>query len=136
MLKFALPIIALGLASCAATPQQVAREEASAAQSEARLATALAGLVPGNPTACINPRGLNTTTYGDKILYRQGRRAYLATTNGGCFGLSRDDIIVTRTPSGQLCRGDIITTVDRNSRFPSGSCSFGDFTPYTRAPRR
>ena len=38
----------------------------------------------------------------------------------------------TRTPSGQLCRGDIAQAVDRTANFPAGSCSFGDFVPYTR----
>ena len=44
----------------------------------------------------------------------------------------RDDILVTRSFTGQLCRGDIVRTVDRFNGFPSGACTFGEFIPYSR----
>lgn len=137
MLRFALPMLVL-VAGCAATPEQIAQENARTERDEAKLNRALAGRTAGRPVGCITTRGLNVDIYGDKLLYRNGAGgspAYLNQTTGGCFGFRRDDILVSTTPTGQFCRGDIIRTVDRTSGFPSGSCAFGDFVPYTRAPR-
>jgi hypothetical protein len=130
-----LPSLVL-LTSCAITPEQMARQDADTARTEVKLAKALAGYTAGKPVSCISPRNQNTTIFGNAILYSGGSsRKYLTTTNGGCFGLKRDDIIVTRSTNGQLCSGDIVTTVDRTSQFQSGSCSFGDFIPYSRNRR-
>ncbi len=122
------------LGACAATPEQIARQDARDAKSEADLATALVGYSAGKPVNCFNPRGDNTATFGDKIVYRGGSsRVIVAETTGGCFGLARDDIIVTRSmQGGQLCTGDIISTLDRTNQFPSGSCAFTNFTPYRK----
>lgn len=133
-----LAALAVALAGCAATPAQQARAEAEQARTDARLAKALTGYEQGRPQSCISPIGnRDLRIFGDKLLYRDtGNRMFLNQTNGGCFGLKRGDIVVTRSFSGQLCSGDIVTTVDRTSRFPSGSCSFGDFVPYKRVARR
>lgn len=135
MLRCLLPALVL-LSGCTMTAEQSARADAVQAREDARLSKALAGRSPGKPTDCIDPRSLNATVYGDKILYQFSTgRAWLTQTSGGCFGLTRDDIIVTKSFTGQLCRGDIVRTVDRTSGFPSGSCTFGEFMPYER-PRR
>lgn len=90
--------------------------------------------MPGKPQSCIDPfRFSNSTRVGDTILYKSsGREIYRNDTSGGCGGLRRGDTIVTRSFSGQLCRGDIIRTVDLPSRIPTGSCVFGDFVPYRK----
>ena len=135
MLRTALPLLLL--AGCASTPEMAARQAAVDAADAARLAKALAGRQPGKPTTCITPIGLNVEPFGDTLVYSSGRggRAFVTDTGGGCFGLRHDDIIVTVSHNGQLCRGDIVHTVDRSSRFPSGSCAFGDFVPYSKPPR-
>lgn len=126
----------LMLGACAATPEQIARDTAQQVKTEAELADALKGYAAGTPVSCINPRNDNTTIFGDKIMYRGGSsRVYVTNTNGGCFGLRRNDIIVTRSTNGQLCSGDIVTTVDPTSRMQSGSCAFGEFVPYKRVRR-
>lgn len=138
MFKFALPALplAIALAGCAATPAQIAQEERETAQTQARLDKRLAGYEPGKPMDCIRPYNANIDIYGDTIVYRDsGRRLYKTVTSGGCFGLKRDDIVVTKSWNGQLCRGDLVRTVDRTNGFPSGACSFGEFVPYTKAPR-
>lgn len=122
------------LAGCAATPEEIARSDASTARELARLEKRLAGLVPGEPQSCVpysQLRGSNS--YGQTILYQQGTRSfYRNDTSPGCR-IGRDDILVTQTPIGQLCRGDIVTLVDRNTRLPNGACALGEFVPY-RAP--
>lgn len=121
------------VAGCTATAEDVARADAAQAREQARLDKALTGYQPGKPQSCINPFGnSNVSIYGETLLYRDGGRYWLNKPTGGCFGLKRDDIIVTKSYGGQLCRGDIVRTVDRSSGFPSGACSFGDFVPYTK----
>lgn len=136
MLRFALPAAALILSACAATPAQIAQEQSEAARTQAKLEKRLTGYTPGRTVDCIRPVNASVDIYGDTLVYREtGSRLYKTTTSGGCFGLRRDDIIVTRSFNGQLCRGDLVHTVDRGSGFPSGACAFGDFTTYVRNRR-
>jgi hypothetical protein len=133
MLRFALPVVALVLSACAATPAQIARDSADAARTQQRLDKRLAGYSPGRSSECIRPVNGGVDIFGDTLVYRDsGSRLYKTTTTGGCFGLKREDIIVTRSFNGQLCRGDIVRTVDRTNGFPSGACSFGEFVAYSR----
>lgn len=135
-MRFILPAAALALSSCAATPAQIAAEQAEAQRDDAALAKRLAGYSPGEVRDCIRPYNASVDIYGDTLVYRDsGSRLYKTTTTGGCFGLRRDDIIVTRSFNGQLCRGDLVRTVDRSNGFPSGACSFGDFQVYNRERR-
>lgn len=141
MIRYALPALILPalalLAGCATTPQERERAAASEARDDAKLAKQLAGFTPGTPVTCIDPRQTNVDVFGDTIVYRIGsNRQWVTRTNGGCFGLKRDDIIVTRSYGTRLCQGDIVRTVDRTSGFPSGACAFGEFVPYTRNRRR
>ena len=105
-----------------------------AARDRAELDKELTGFVPGKPLTCIDPRrATDTTRVGDTILYKvNGREIYRNDTNGGCYGLRSGDAIVTRSNNGELCRGDIVRTVDFVSHTESGSCVFGDFIPYKR----
>lgn len=100
------------------------------------LESTLAGRVAGKPVDCINlPRVRSSTTFTspDSIVYRlSNRTVYLNQPAGGC-GLRGDPILITRTPSTRLCRGDIVSVVDRGSRIPMGSCGLGVFIPYTKA---
>jgi len=134
--SFVVPAALLILTACAPTMADRERMAQDQAHAEAQIDKALAGLTPGKPQDCIDPRlSPGTETHGDTILYKVSRNLiYRNDTSGGCFGLSRDDIIVTKSYTGQLCRGDIVRTVDRNSRMPSGSCAFGAFVPYRKAP--
>ena len=130
-----LPLVA-GLAACAQTPADHARAAQDQAAQQQKLAAALAGLTPGEPTTCISQTQTSNTSvaaYGSTLVYTiSPRLKYRNDTSGGCERVGDDDILVTSTPTAELCRGDIGRTVDRNSRFPSGSCSFGAFVPYRR----
>ncbi|MEG3176318.1 hypothetical protein U1872_08765 [Sphingomonas sp. RB3P16] len=134
MFRFILPAMLLlgGTAALSADSKGYAARQA--ANDRVELDKQLAGLVPGKPQSCIDPiRYRDTTRVGDKILYKNGRNDVMVNdTGGGCFGLRRGDAIVTKTFGSQLCRGDIVTTVDLPMRIPSGSCSFGDFVPYKK----
>lgn len=120
-------------AGCAATPREIAASQARDASDQEKLGKALAGLTPGKPVTCIDQiRTRQVAGYGPTILYTVNNGLiYRSDTAGGCSNVGRD-VLVTRTISGQLCRGDIAQTVDSSSRFPTGSCSFGDFIPYRK----
>ena len=57
---------------------------------------------------------------------------YRTDTAGGCESMAHGDYIVVRSNGGQVCKGDIAETFDPIARVPTGSCSYGDFTPYRR----
>jgi len=135
MIRLLLPVLLLTVGSAAlSADNRSTSQERQAAKDQAELDKRLAGLVPGKPEQCMSQtRYRDSTRIGDTILYSATKNdVYRTDTNGGCFGLRRGDAIVTRTYTGQLCRGDILQTVDLVSRMPSGSCTFGPFTRYRK----
>jgi|UniRef100_UPI0035CBC112 hypothetical protein len=134
MIRYLLPALLLIGGTAALSADSKDYEARQAAQDKVALDKELAGLVPGKPQTCIDTfRYRDSTRVGDKILYKNGRNDVMVSdTGGGCFGLRRGDAIVTKSYTSQACRGDIVRTVDMVSRFPSGSCSFGDFIPYRK----
>ncbi|WP_375392278.1 hypothetical protein [uncultured Sphingomonas sp.] len=130
-------MLALTAGACVQTPKEVAAEAAAADKSRAALDTELSGLTAGPPQSCINTfdtRDGSTTSFGDTLVYRATGGTRYVTKTTGCTGIGGNgqNILITRTPTTQLCRGDIATTVDRASHTFSGSCSFGDFVPYRK----
>ena len=115
----------------ACTGQASAPQPSAAAQ--AGLDRELAGLTPHETTSCITLRPTQQTKgYGPTIVYVVDRRLkYRSDTSGGCEALGHGDVLVTRTPTTQICQGDIATTIDSASRTFSGSCAFGPFTRYS-----
>lgn len=127
-------MIAVGLAGCAQTPRQRAATQEANAAAAANLQKELAGLTPGASSACM-PRypTSQVKAYGPTIVYTVSRGLkFRSDTAGGCERVGRGDILITRSPMGQLCQGDIATTVDSASRVFSGSCSFGPFVRYSK----
>lgn len=93
----------------------------------------LSGKTPGETVDCIDTRNTNAhvKAYGSKLTYRfSDKLVYVSETGGGCQRVERGDILVTRQFQQRLCRGDIATTIDPASRFYTGSCALGNFTPY------
>ncbi len=102
-------------------------------------AAELAGRTAGAPVECIGAvegdRGGDIYDSGD-ILYRgHGSRLYLNHPDN-CPALRSDRRIVSRSPSGRQCRGDILTVEDRISPAFYGSCALGSFIPYDRPRTR
>lgn len=127
--SFAAVLSILSSPSIARTP----RTDTTAA-GEQELAKLLAGATPGKPTSCLSSfqRRDSRNISGVGVVYRDGRTFWLNRFQDGCPELNYHSIIVTRTPSDQLCRGDISTIVDNSSGFFEGSCVMGDFVPYTK----
>ncbi|MCP3733875.1 hypothetical protein M9979_03155 [Sphingomonas sp. RP10(2022)] len=127
-------IILCGVAGCAQTPQQRLATERADAAAAVDLGKELAGLTPRETSGCM-PRYPTTQVkaYGPTIVYTVSRGLkFRSDTAGGCERVGRGDILITRSPTGQLCQGDIAQTIDSGSRTFSGSCSFGPFVRYTK----
>ena len=122
----ALAILAAAVPAIAAAPSL---------SPQARLDRMLAGRVAGKPVDCINLRDIRSSEIIDRtaIVYRTGaNRLYVNIPRGGLNQLDRDDILVTRTISSQLCSIDTVGLLDRGSRFQTGFVSLGDFVPYAK----
>lgn len=128
-----LSVAALALPSCALTPEEAARAADAKAKTQADLDQTLAGLTATDTSTCapttLQPSSLKA--YGSTLVYTVTRKLkYVNRTSGGCETIENGDILVTVSPSGRLCRGDIGRTVMPTSRVPTGSCSLGDFVTY------
>jgi hypothetical protein len=133
-MRILLPSL-LFLAACTPTAADLQRQADAAAGARAALDRELAGLVPERPQSCVSQfelRGGGLKAFGDTLVYSSGSTRYVNRTTGGCERVGEDSILVTRTPSAQLCSGDIATTVDRTSQFQNGSCGLGEFVRYRR----
>ncbi|HEU0043695.1 hypothetical protein [Sphingomonas sp.] len=133
-MRILLPSLLLLATACTPTAGDLERQAARDAGARAALDAELAGLVPGKPQVCVNMTELrNLRAYGSTLVYTStGRDKLVNHTSGGCERVANDAILVTRTSSSQLCRGDIATTVDRTANTFSGSCGLGEFVRYSR----
>lgn len=134
-----IPLLLLGatLASCTTAPADPQRS----AKNQARYEQLLAGKVAGPPMNCL-PNYLNssdmTVIDDNTIVFSRGGTSgpvYVAHMRGPCTGLGGPgpNALVTRQVGASgLCSGDIATVQDTMAHITVGSCSFGEFVPYTR----
>lgn len=125
--------IALILAATAALvtgPALQAREHLTPQQ---RLDKMLAGREAGRPTSCISTFEQRDMTVLDKtaLVFGHGNTIWVNVPRNA-QDLDDDDILVTRTFGNELCRLDIVRTVERTAGFQTGFVSLGDFVPYRR----
>lgn len=136
-MRTALFVLATGLAvaGCVNGPTDPRVEQANADE----LAKALAGYAQSGPAqSCVQLRDLRgNRSAGDAIVFEGQSSAtlYVNRPAGGCPSLDYGRALVTRTTTGQLCRGDIADIVDPVSHTNFGGCGLGDFVPYKRLPR-
>ena len=104
---------------------------------EAELAKLLQGRVAEAPVECITtfPSSSDMTVI-DKtaLVFGRGNVIYVNRTQHP-REVDDDEILVIKKfgSSSQLCRTDIITTVDQGSRMYSGNVFLSQFVPYRRA---
>jgi hypothetical protein len=123
-----LGLCAGGLAAEAAT-------QGPATRSYARAEALLAGRTAGTPVSCVSQRLLrsNRSLQDGSILFEANNGiVYVNRPDAGCPDLNNGRILVTRTPSGQLCSGDIVTVREPSGGPEVGSCGLGEFVPYPR----
>lgn len=95
----------------------------------------LAGRVAGPPERCVTAYSNDALRPADNsggyvLLYGSGRTIYRNDLGGCRFG--SNDVLVVERFGSNLCRGDIIRSVDRVSHIPGPTCVLGAFTPYSR----
>jgi hypothetical protein len=105
------------------------------ADGEAKLAGLLRGRTAGEPRSCI-PLQRDAESHTIErigVVYDVGTTRYVSHFQGGCAGLTAFTRLTTRTPTTQLCEGDIAQLETQTQPIvPVGSCTYGKFTPYTR----
>lgn len=136
---------ALGLSAIACTAPLLAADSDRANVRENTLA-AIAGLdergqkiaklylkdrVAGDPVQCIPRTRLRRSTAAsdDVLLYDDGSTVYVNTPYLGC-PRARDNTMISSTPIGRLCSGDIVQVQDLRINVPLGSCALGAFVPF------
>ena len=124
------------LASCATTEQPQQRSPKALAE----LASYLDGRVPGKPVSCLPSFRRDDMVVIDEntILFRDGaNRVWRNDLKGPCNNLGRPGTaLLTRQFSSSLCSGEIAQVIDTAGGFTVGSCSLGEFVPYTGPGRR
>lgn len=123
--------ILAGLA-LAATPA-LASAETPAERGEARLAKMIEGRAAGEPVSCIPALRSNRLTVIDHVglVYDAGDTIYVARASNP-RSLGRNDIVVIDRFGSQLCKQDIVRTVDRYQHYTTGAVFLEDFIPYTK----
>jgi len=102
---------------------------------EAKLAGLLRGRTAGEPRSCIPLQRDAESHTIDRIgvVYDVGTTRYVSRFQGGCEQLTAFTRLTTRTPTNQLCEGDIAQLETQTQPIVNvGSCTYGKFTPYTR----
>lgn len=126
--------IALAAAALATATGALAATNETNAKGEAELAKLIAGRTAGKPVSCI-PAMLNGQSMrvidGTAIVYDAGSTIYVARPDDP-KSLDSDNILVVDRFGSQICRQDIIRTVNRYSGFMTGVVFLSDFTPYKK----
>lgn len=125
---------AIALAALTATPAQADvddHEGATMTKGEERLAKLLDGRVAGEPESCIRDRPVRSFHVIDDtaIVYRIGRTVWVNYTRNP-QSLDDRDTLVFRRFGSQICRSDIVTTIDPLNGFYTGNVFLSDFIPY------
>lgn len=129
MNRIALSLAAFAGLALAAGPS-VARERMTGEQQLAKL---LAGRVAGEPRSCISTvaRRNSRVIDGTAVVYGRGKTVWVNVPRNA-EDLDDSDAMVIRMYGSQLCRQDIVTTINAASGFYTGNVFLGDFVPYTR----
>ena len=139
--------IMLSLAALACATPLIASDSRDA-EIRARTAEAIANLdergqklaklylkdrVAGDPVACIPRTRLRRSTAAsdDVLLYDDGSVVSVNTPYLGC-PRARDNTMISQTPGGRLCSGDIVLVQDLRINVPLGSCALSEFAPYRK----
>lgn len=117
-----LMLALLPLAGCA-TDRMTDAEE---------LADAIGPRVAGPPVDCVSTSSLGNARIIDRqtIVYRRTGTIYVNRLRSECPGLNPYATLITEVKGGQLCRMDLVSTLDPGSRIPGPKCQLGQFTPY------
>jgi len=123
-----IPLLAVAIGLIAAPAASIDRPKDAE-----RFERAVAGKIAGAPVNCIDRRrSSDFSVAGRYAIFRASPAlTYVNEMSPGCDpGLSRQALIF-RSTSSQLCRGEIAEAVDPLGGASGGSCTLGEFVPYT-----
>jgi hypothetical protein len=105
-----------------------------AEKGEAELARLLEGRTAGEPVSCISATNSNRIRVIEHvgIVYDAGKTVYVSRATHP-KSLGTWDVPVINRFGSQLCKTDIVRTIDRSGGFVSGIVFLTDFVPYTKA---
>ncbi|KPF63957.1 hypothetical protein [Porphyrobacter sp. AAP60] len=128
--------LALGSALPAAAQSDVetTAEAAPETKGEKRLAKLLEGRVAGEPQRCIRtmPNQRLQTIDRTAYVYGSGSTIYVQRTRDPGSIDDSDALVSRRFIASELCKLDMMTTVDPVTGIFTGAVFFEDFVPYTR----
>jgi hypothetical protein len=138
-MRFIAPILAAALALGGVAMPLAAQDDAPprgtrAERNEARLAQRLEGRTAGEMVSCVYAPNSNRleTIEGVGFVYDGGSTLYVARPRDPSVLGPNDIVLVKRYGGGQLCRQDLMQTVDRLSGMLSGIVAIDGFVPYTK----
>lgn len=101
---------------------------------EEKLAKMLEGRVAGKPQSCITTFDQNALRIIDKtaLVYRTAKTVWVSRPEDPSSLDDNDILVIRRTSGSQLCKLDMIHTIDRVGGFYTGNVLLGDFVPYTK----
>ncbi|MEZ5688350.1 MAG: hypothetical protein R3E21_06145 [Caenibius sp.] len=126
----AIATAAAALAMVASAPGAVAKPKPSG---EEQLAKMLEGREAGEPQSCIsmfdsyNLRVIHRTA----LVYKRGDTVWV-NRPANPEDLDYFDVLVMKRTGSQLCKQDIVTTMDQSTHMFTGSVFLGDFVPYKK----
>ena len=128
--------LAIALAATALVAGGAALQAKPKLTPEQRLEKLLEGRTAGKPVSCISQADARDMEIFDGValVYRSGSTLYVNRPRNA-EALDSDDILVVRGSGSQLCRLDLINTVDRMGHFTTGFVSLGEFVPYRRVKK-
>lgn len=123
----------LGLAASLAGCTHIEGPSRVQQRAEARLTQMLEGRVAGEPRSCIAAFDLGRLQILDRtaVVYDSGDTIWVSRPSDPDALDTRDIVVIERT-GGQLCKTDLVRTVDRVNRFTTGVVFLGDFVPYRK----
>lgn len=121
-----------------AAPPAMADDHAEMSKGEQRLAELLEGRVAGEPQNCIRSRLNDRVTVIDNtaIVYGRGGTIYVQRTAHPDRIDSSDTLVSRRFNGSQVCRQDVVTTIDPFTGIFTGAVFFEEFIPYTRVDNK
>lgn len=99
---------------------------------EEELADVIGNRVAQAPVDCVSTSVLDQPRIIDKqtIVYRRTGTIYVNRLRAECPGLDPYTTLITEVRGGQLCRMDLVSTLDPGTTIPGPKCQLGQFTPY------
>jgi hypothetical protein len=99
---------------------------------EEDLADLVGDRVAQAPVNCVSTSLLDQPRIIDKQTIAYGRMGtiYVNRLRSECPGLRPSTTLITEVKGGQLCRLDLVSTLEPGSIIPGPKCQLGEFVPY------